>query len=93
MKIREGFILRETESKESSKTAIVITVGAASNVLRGYITLNETACAVWHAIEQGKSVEEIADVLCDMYFITKEQALKDTEILVDKLRSIGAVID
>ena len=93
MKIREGFILRETESKDNVKSAIVITVGQASKVLRGYITLNETACAVWHGIESGKSVEEIADTLCEKYFISKEQALKDAEILIEKLKSIGAVID
>lgn len=93
MKIRDGFILRETENKEHVKTGIVITVGSASKLLRGYITLNETACAIWHAIENGKNAEEISDFLCETYFIDKAQALIDANALIERLRAIGAVID
>ena len=69
MKIKTGFVLRRVLDE-----AIVIPSGEASKSFNGMIKLNDTAAAIWEAIEAGKSREEIAKGLSEEYGITLEKA-------------------
>ncbi len=91
MKIKSGFILKEVENENEPKSAIVIAVGPASKVLKGYIKLNETACDLWHLIEKGLSVEEIVEEFVKTYDVTEEQATNDVKELISSLEKIGVI--
>lgn len=91
MKIKSGFILKEVENENEPKSAIVIAVGPASKILKGYIKLNETACDLWHGIEKGLSVDEIVEEFVKNYDVTKEQAQLDVNEIINSLEKIGVI--
>ena len=54
MKIKEGFVLRETAG-----SYVVMNLGNEIS-FNGVITLNETGSIIWKGIESGKDINAIA---------------------------------
>lgn len=52
-----------------------------------YYQLNETAMVVWKALEQGKSVGEIADDITANYEIALENATRSVERILDNFQT------
>ena len=52
-----------------------------------YYQLNETAMVVWKALEQGKSVGEIADDMTANYEIALENATRSVERILDNFQT------
>lgn len=88
MKIRKGFVLREVAGN-----AIVISVGAARDIFQGMIQLNETGKEIWKGIEEGLTVERIAQRLEEIYEVDLEEARQDTEEVVGQLKKAGILED
>ncbi len=85
MKIKDGFVLRQVAGNY-----ILMNLGGELN-FNGMITLNETGAFIWKAVEQGKTKEETAKMLSDEYDIDFQTALKDTEIIIDKMAEAGII--
>ena len=88
MKIKDGFIL-----KKVAGTAIVVAVGKRVKEFGGIISLNETAEFLWNNLEKANSAEELADILCEEYDVTKEKALDSCQNFLAKLREAKVIDD
>ena len=85
MKIKEGFVLRETAG-----SYIVMNLGSEIS-FNGVITLNETGAFIWRAIEDQKSEPEIATSLSEEYDVDYENALRDVNIFITKMSEAGVL--
>jgi len=56
-----------------------------------YFQLNETAKLVWRALEQGKRVDEIVNLLTTEYDVTADHAAQSVRKLVDDFESYKLV--
>lgn len=54
---------------------------------RKYFQLNETAMLVWRGLEQGKTVDEIANDFTNNYEIALDQATSSVERILDSFQS------
>lgn len=88
MKIRKGFVLREVAGN-----TIVISVGTARDIFQGMIQLNETGKEIWKGIEEGLTVERIAQRLEEVYEVDLEEARQDTEEVIGQLEKAGILED
>lgn len=85
MKIKEGFVLRETAG-----SYIVMNLGGEIS-LNGVITLNETGAFIWKAIEDGKSESDVAKAIAEEYEIDEETALRDVKAFIIKMSEAGVL--
>ena len=88
MKRNPDFVARDV-----GQELVLVPVAGDSADLKNVYALNEVAAHIWRMLETSASQEEIADGLCEMYDVEREEALADTRELLDHLREIGAVID
>ena len=58
-----------------------------------YYSLDEIGRVFWHGLEQGKSLEEVADEIVGRYDVTREKALDDLAALCKTLVERGLVVD
>ena len=84
MKIRKGFVLREV-----AVNTIVFSVVASRDIFHGMIQLNETGKEIWKGIEEGLTVERIAQRLEEVYEVDLEEARQDTEEVIGQLEKAG----
>lgn len=80
MKIKEGFVLRETAG-----SYIVMNLGDELS-FNGVITLNESGALIFRAIEDGKNESEIAEMITANYETDSETALNDVRGFIAKMR-------
>ena len=85
MKIKEGFVLRETAG-----SYVVMNLGSEIS-FNGVITLNETGSIIWKGIESGKDVNAIAEMIVDSFEIDLETAKNDTNAFIEKMRVAGVL--
>lgn len=52
-----------------------------------YFQLNETAMIVWKGLEQGKTVDEIADDITSKYEIALDNATRSVERILDNFQT------
>jgi hypothetical protein len=55
------------------------------------VKLNETGAYIWEMLDSGKSVEEIAGNMRDMYGISYDEALTDANELIQGLVKRGCI--
>ncbi len=87
MRIKDGFLLRETAGK-----FIVLPLGGELN-LGSLITLNETGAFLWRLLENGASRGELLEALLEEYDVTNERAEKDLDALLAKMNDLGVLED
>ena len=80
MKLKSGFVLRQV-----ADTWVVMPLGQKSLDFNGMLTLNDTGALLWKVLEKGGSREEMADALTEEYDVSREVALADTEVFLEKL--------
>ncbi len=85
MKIKEGFVLRETAG-----SYIVMDLGSEIS-FNGVITLNETGAVIWRAIEEGRTENEIAELIASEYETDAETALRDVKAFINKMSEAGVL--
>lgn len=88
MKINREYALRQIAGMWA-----LIPTGETLKGFRGLLKLNEVGAFLWHGLEEGKTVEELARSLVDTYGITAEQANADISGFVAKLRENGCIED
>ena len=87
MKRSADFLLRDVAG-----TLVVVPVGAAVSAFPGMITLNQTAAYIWELLEQEQTMESLVDAMAARYDAPAEEICKDVEALVERLRSVGAIV-
>jgi len=84
MKLKEGFITRETDGEQ-----IMVAVDSAK--FAGIVRSNKTAAFIVDCLKKETTKEEIVDVMAKKYDAPKDVILADVEKILAKLRSIGAL--
>lgn len=89
MKILEGFRLRKLGNEH-----IIIGEGLQQVNFNKMVSLNETAAFLWYKLEGCDfTVEDMADLLCGEYEVTREVALKDAASLAEKWLEAGLITE
>ena len=92
MKIKEDFILRDMSNGSGEPFYIVIGVGKNAEILKGYLTLNESGAFIYKTLEKGvNSVDEIVDAMLKEYDAPKDVVVKDVNDMVEILRNAGVI--
>lgn len=86
MKIKQGFVMRDVAGQ-----AVAIATGEASKSFHGMVKLNDTGAFIWNGIEKGLDEAEIAGQLAASYDVEVDQALKDVESFIARMRDAGLV--
>ena len=86
MKIKQGFVMRDVAGQ-----AVAIATGEASKSFHGMVKLNDTGAIIWNGIEKGLDEAEIAGQLAASYDVEVDQALKDVESFIARMRDAGLV--
>lgn len=74
MKKKNGFALREVCGER-----VIIGEGLEAINFGKIISLNESAALLWSKSHEEFTVEELADILCSEYDVSREKALQDAE--------------
>ena len=82
MKLSENYIL-----KTVAGMPVVVPVGDAVNNIHGMITLNGPAEIIWKALEEGKSQDEIVNLIKGEYDADEAVIKADVEAFLEKLRN------
>ena len=87
MKQKEGFNLRHICGEY-----VLVAEGRENIDFSNIISLNETAAFLWEKLE-GKDFDAqlMADLLCQEYEVAQEQALADSEQLIQKWVDSGLI--
>lgn len=87
MKQRKGFTLRPLGAEY-----ILLAEGAEVVNFNKMLTLNESAAFLWKELQDKDfDAETMANLLCDEYEVSAEQALADARILLDKWLAAGII--
>ena len=70
---------------------VVLPTGANVKDFGGALNLNDTGALIFEQLQAGKSVEETADALVEVYDVTRETALADVQETIESLREAGVV--
>lgn len=87
MKITEGYLLRTVAGKN-----IVVSIGDAVN-FNGMITLNDTGVFFWNLLQKETSKEEILNAVLEEYDVTVEEASRDVDEFIEKLKAAKILED
>ena len=86
MKLNPKFLTHETKGEH-------ITVSTTGTKFNGLIRSNPTAAFIVESLKNDTTESEIVDKILAKYDVERPTAEKDVADIIDKLRSIGAVID
>ncbi len=84
MKLKEGFITRETDGEQ-----IMIAVGSVK--FAGLVRSNETAAFIVDSLKSETTKEAIVDAMSQRYDAPRDRIARDVDSILNKLRSIGAL--
>lgn len=87
MKIRDGYLLRSVAGKN-----IVVSVGAQLD-FNGMLTLNDTGVFFWNLLSKGATKEEMLDALLTEYDVGADDASKDIDEFIGKLKDAKLLED
>ena len=87
MKIRDGYLLRSVAGKN-----IVVSVGAQLD-FNGMLTLNDTGVFFWNLLSKGATKEEMLDSLLAEYDVGADDASKDIDEFIGKLKDAKLLED
>lgn len=86
LKLKEGFITYVTDGQQ-----IMVAAGSSAELFHGLVCSNETAAFIVDALKTETTVDEIVDSLAEVYDAPRAVIAQDTQNIIKKLRSIGAI--
>jgi len=84
MKRKESFIVRMVADRY-----VFMPYGETAGKFSGLIIATETAAFIWEHIDAVQSAEEMADLVCAEFEVTREEALSDVQELFDNFQKAG----
>lgn len=85
-KIKNGFMIRKIGGQ-----TMAVPTGKMTSEIHGMIALSESGELLWNALENGASVDALADILTENYEVDRATALADAEKFVDGLKNQGVL--
>lgn len=86
LQFNKDFVLRKV-----CGVNVVLPTGANVKDFGGALNLNDTAALIYEQLQAGKTVEEAADALVEVYDVTRETALADVQETIESLREAGVI--
>ena len=78
----DGYLLREIAGDN-----VLIARGNVALEVNGVYIFNETGALLWNALEQYTTAEALADALASAYNIDRDQASRDVNMYLEKMRN------
>ena len=88
MKVSGDFIMREIAGEH-----ILVPVGAAAAKFNGLITMNEVGKYIVDLLAEEHTVQELVEKITGEYDVEAQTALTDTEVFLEQLREVGALVE
>ncbi|MBO5270611.1 MAG: PqqD family protein [Clostridia bacterium] len=88
MKTKKNFVLRQVAG-----SYVVLSIAEATVDFDGMLNLNESGLLLWKLLEQGATLDSLANALFEEYEVTYDKALADVTAFVGKLRDAGCIED
>lgn len=85
-KVKNGFIIRKI-----GEHCLAVPVGTQTSELHGMIALSESGELLWKRLENGATVDELAESLVQEYDVDFCTAENDVEEFLEQLRCQGAL--
>ena len=82
--LKPGYVLREIAGEHM---AIPVTAENSSDI----VVLNPVSAILWNELEAPKTIDELADKICESFDINREEATTDIKEFVESLISAGVV--
>ena len=82
--LKPGYVLREIAGEH---LAIPVTAENSSDI----VVLNPVSAVLWRELEAPKTIDELADKICESFDINREEAVADIKEFVESLISAGVV--
>ena len=86
MKLSEGFVTQNYRDEQ-----LMVAMGPAGKTFHGLVRSNATAAFIIDHLKKDTTPDAIAEALTEEYDVDIQTALRDTEAVIGKLRSIGAI--
>lgn len=86
MKLKEGFVTQEIGGRQ-------VMVAVNGEAFNGMVRSNETAGYIVSLLKNDTTKEEIVKTMLKEFDATEEQVSKDVDMVITKLREIGAILD
>lgn len=86
MRIAKEFILREIAGE-----CVLVPTGATTQEFNGLITMTDTAKFIWENLERAESLEEMIQMVCEVYEIDEETTKQDTIEFLTQLLQAGFI--
>jgi hypothetical protein len=84
MKLKDSFITQDIDG-----TQFMVAVGETT--FTGIVRSNKTAAFIVDCLKTETTKEQIVDAMCKKYDAPKERIEADVEMILEKLRGIGAL--
>ncbi len=88
MKKNPEYLIRRVADRQ-----VIVPIGKAAENFVGMIAVNGTGAFLWEQLENEQTPERLVDALTQQYEVSREQAMKDVLTFLDKLRSVGALVE
>jgi hypothetical protein len=88
MKIKDGFIIREVAGEW-----MAVAVGTRSAEFPGLIALSETAAFIWKLLDNGATLEQLANALTEEFDVDKNTAETDLNKFIAEITEKGLLED
>ncbi len=86
VKLRKGFVTYDTDGKQ-----LMVAAGPAAKLFHGMVKSNTTAAFIVNCLKKDTTIDSIVSEMTSTYDVSEETARIDAEMIVGKLRSIGAI--
>lgn len=80
-KIKDGFVIRTV-----GRQTVAVPVGTRTTEIHGVITLSESGCILWKALEVGADIDHLTALLVEQYDVDLRQARQDVEKFLEGLK-------
>ena len=88
MRIKDGFVVRDIMGQ-----CVVVATGEASEDFSGMIKLNDTGKDIWQGVADGKSEEEIVDLIVKEYDVDEDHAKNSVEKFIGDMKGKGFIVE
>ena len=85
MKIREEFITHESDDEQ----ILIDTAGSFAGMVRS----NKTAAFIVDCLKEDTTADQIIDTMCAKYDAPREVIARDVNMVIEKLKKIGAICE
>lgn len=86
MKLAKGFVTQNYRDEQ-----LMVAMGPAGKTFHGLVRSNGTAAFIIDKLKNDTTPRAVAEALTEVYDVDIQTAVRDTETVIEKLRSIGAI--